>query len=173
MSAVVEAPVRELRVSVYVVPTDYPESDGALAWDTTTLVLVEAVSGDTRGLGFTYADRARALLIEETLAPVVVEKDAMSVPACWRAMVGAVRNLGRPGVSSMAIAAVDGALWDLKARLLGTGPRSRHANSDLPGELGVATCHECVHLLVPGLDEAAAVVVPVEGAHEALMPSPG
>ena len=29
------------------------------------------------------------------------------------------RNLGRPGVASMAIAAVDTALWDLKARLLG------------------------------------------------------
>ncbi len=34
-------------------------------------------------------------------------------------MVGAIRNLGRPGISSMAIAAVDLALWDLKARLLG------------------------------------------------------
>jgi L-alanine-DL-glutamate epimerase-like enolase superfamily enzyme len=34
-------------------------------------------------------------------------------------MVGAIRNLGRPGIASMAIAAVDCALWDLKARLLG------------------------------------------------------
>ena len=33
-------------------------------------------------------------------------------------MVRAIRNLGRPGVSSMAISAVDTALWDLKARLL-------------------------------------------------------
>ena len=30
-----------------------------------------------------------------------------------------VRNLGRPGVASMAISAVDAALWDLKGRLLG------------------------------------------------------
>jgi L-alanine-DL-glutamate epimerase-like enolase superfamily enzyme len=34
-------------------------------------------------------------------------------------MVRAVRNLGRPGIASMAVAAVDSALWDLKARLLG------------------------------------------------------
>ena len=34
-------------------------------------------------------------------------------------MVRSVRNLGRPGVASCAIAAVDSALWDLKARLLG------------------------------------------------------
>ena len=33
-------------------------------------------------------------------------------------MVHAIRNLGRPGIVSMAIAAVDLALWDLKARLL-------------------------------------------------------
>ena len=34
-------------------------------------------------------------------------------------MVRAIRNLGRPGIVSMAIAAVDIALWDLKAKLLG------------------------------------------------------
>src|SRR5689334_15237949 len=33
-------------------------------------------------------------------------------------MVASIRNLGRPGISSMAIAAVDLALWDLKARIL-------------------------------------------------------
>ena len=31
-----------------------------------------------------------------------------------------VRNIGRPGIASMAISAVDNALWDLKARLLGS-----------------------------------------------------
>ncbi len=34
-------------------------------------------------------------------------------------MIRSVRNTGRPGISSMAIAAVDFALWDLKAKLLG------------------------------------------------------
>jgi L-alanine-DL-glutamate epimerase-like enolase superfamily enzyme len=33
-------------------------------------------------------------------------------------MVRAIRNIGRPGLASCAIAAVDAALWDLKARLL-------------------------------------------------------
>ncbi len=53
------------------------------------------------------------------LRGVVVGRDAMSVGACWEAMGRACRNLGRPGVASMAIAAVDTALWDLKARILG------------------------------------------------------
>ena len=42
----------------------------------------------------------------------------MAVPGCWLAMVESIRNLGRPGIASMAISAVDAALWDLKARLL-------------------------------------------------------
>ncbi len=49
----------------------------------------------------------------------VVGRDAMAIPASWAAMVHAIRNLGRPGIASMAISAVDTALWDLKARLLG------------------------------------------------------
>jgi L-alanine-DL-glutamate epimerase-like enolase superfamily enzyme len=43
----------------------------------------------------------------------------MAITANWNAMVGRTRNLGRPGIVSMAISAVDSALWDLKARLLG------------------------------------------------------
>ncbi len=39
--------------------------------------------------------------------------------AAWSAMVDAVRNLGRPGVASSAIAAVDLALWDVRAKSLG------------------------------------------------------
>jgi len=42
----------------------------------------------------------------------------MNVAGAWSAMVAAIRNLGRPGIASMAISAVDTALWDLKARLL-------------------------------------------------------
>jgi len=107
-----------LDVSVYTIPTDFPESDGTYAWDKTTLVVVEAYSGKTWGLGYTYADAATATLIKTLLANVVQGRDVMSVPGCWQAMVQAIRNLGRPGISSMAIAAVDAALWDLKARLL-------------------------------------------------------
>jgi L-alanine-DL-glutamate epimerase-like enolase superfamily enzyme len=45
-------------------------------------------------------------------------RNAMSPAASWNAMVARTRNLGRPGIVSMAISAVDIALWDLKARLL-------------------------------------------------------
>jgi L-alanine-DL-glutamate epimerase-like enolase superfamily enzyme len=115
----VDVAVERLDVSVYTVPTDFPESDGTAEWDSTTLVLVEAHAGDETGLGYTYGAAATGALIRQTLAPVVEGRDAFAVTATWEALGRASRNLGRPGLASMAIAAVDSALWDLKARLLG------------------------------------------------------
>ncbi len=107
-----------VNVSAFKVPTTSPEADGTYAWDSTTIVIVEAAAGGVRGLGYSYADLATAKLIDEMLGPKVTGRDAMSVSGCWVEMVQSIRNLGRPGISSMAIAAVDNALWDLKARLL-------------------------------------------------------
>jgi len=110
--------VEQISVAAYTVPTDAPESDGTLAWGQTTMVLVEARAGDVSGLGYTYADLGVALLIRDTLARVVTGLDPMNIPSAWEGMVREVRNLGRPGMSAMAISAVDNALWDLKAKLL-------------------------------------------------------
>ena len=111
--------VDRLEVSAYTVPTDAPEADGTLAWDSTTIVVVHASGAGERGLGYTYADLGTATLIESKLASVLEGVDLLDPPRAWSAMVGAIRNLGRPGIASMAIAAVDTALWDLKARVLG------------------------------------------------------
>ena len=123
-----------LDVSVYTVPTDYPESDGTAEWKATTLVLVEAHGGDETGLGYTYGDAATGALIRDKLAELVAGSDAFAVTATWEALGRACRNLGRPGLASMAIAAIDTALWDLKARLL---------------ELPLATLLDAAHDAVP------------------------
>jgi L-alanine-DL-glutamate epimerase-like enolase superfamily enzyme len=112
------AQIDRIEVSAYKVPTDLPESDGTLEWDSTTLVLVQASGGGETGLGYTYADTATARLIHDLLSKVVVGRDVMATSACGDAMVRSTRNLGRAGIVSMAISAVDSALWDLKARLL-------------------------------------------------------
>ncbi|HEY5429929.1 MAG TPA: enolase C-terminal domain-like protein [Solirubrobacteraceae bacterium] len=114
----VDVAVEALDVSAYRVPTDVPESDGTAEWGATTIVVVRVRGGGRTGLGWTYGSPASAMVIESTLADVVVGGDALRVSAAWERMVVACRNLGRPGVASMAIAAVDTALWDLKARLL-------------------------------------------------------
>jgi L-alanine-DL-glutamate epimerase-like enolase superfamily enzyme len=119
LEAVGQAPVESLAVSAFTVPTDAPESDGTADWGSTTVVVVEVCGGGETGLGYTYAPAAAGKLVEEKLAEVVRGRDAFAVAEAWEAMARALRNAGRPGIGFCALSAVDLALWDLKARLLG------------------------------------------------------
>ncbi|HET9876729.1 MAG TPA: enolase C-terminal domain-like protein, partial [Mycobacterium sp.] len=118
MSPRTAIPIGSVEVAAYTIPTDAPESDGTLAWDSTTLVLVSVHAGGEVGIGYTYAGTAAATVAQEKLAEVVTGADALQPPGRWADMQHAVRNLGRPGVVAQAIAAVDIALWDLHSRLL-------------------------------------------------------
>ena len=117
--AVTSATVEDLSVTVCVVPTDEPESDGTLAWSETTVIFVEVSSGGRTGVGWTYGNAACGALIANELRDVAIGRSALDVPAAWLAMRRAVRNDGGVGIAAMAIAAVDIALWDLSARLAG------------------------------------------------------
>ncbi len=112
------ATIDRVEVDAFTVPTDAPESDGTFEWDSTTIIVVHVHGAGSVGLGYTYGDASVADLIRRQLADTVKQFDAFSAGAAWMAMGHAVRNLGRPGIGSMAISAVDTALWDLKARLL-------------------------------------------------------
>ena len=111
-------PIEQLSVAAFKIPTDSPESDGTYEWNSTTIVIVNVTAGGRGGLGYTYADTATATLIDDHLKKIVIGRDAMSIQSTWDAMVRSIRNLGRAGICSMAISAIDNALWDLKARLL-------------------------------------------------------
>jgi len=114
-----EAPIEQVTARAYTIPTDAPEADGTFAWDSTTLVVVHVRGAGISGIGFTYTENCITGLIEEKLAKAVHGRDAMDVPGCWQAMLHQVRNIGREGLAASAISAVDVALWDLKAKLLG------------------------------------------------------
>jgi L-alanine-DL-glutamate epimerase-like enolase superfamily enzyme len=111
--------ITQIDVSAYTIPTDFPEADGTFEWDSTTIVIVEVHAGGQKGLGFTYGDLSAARLVDRKLSQLILGQDAMAIAGSWMKMLRSVRNLGRPGVASHAIAAVDVALWDLKARLFG------------------------------------------------------
>jgi L-alanine-DL-glutamate epimerase-like enolase superfamily enzyme len=108
-----------LEAAAYVIPTDAPEADGTLSWDKTTMVVVTARAGGQEGTGWTYAAGAARAVIADVLRDVVLGRFASDIPAMARDMARALRNVGRPGVGATALSAVDVALWDLKARLLG------------------------------------------------------
>jgi L-alanine-DL-glutamate epimerase-like enolase superfamily enzyme len=113
------APIQRLEADAFTIPTDSPESDGTFEWRATTIVVVHAFAGDAAGLGYSYTHAAVASLVRGALSPVVLSREALDVEGAYDAMQRAVRNLGRDGLAAAAVSAVDTALWDLKARLLG------------------------------------------------------
>lgn len=113
------APVASVSTSVYRFPTAYPEADGTFEWAETTAVAVEVSARGETGLGWTYSSPAAASVVEHHLAPAISGHDAFDVSGAWRAMHQAGRNVGTRGLYLQALSAVDVALWDVKAKLLG------------------------------------------------------
>ncbi|MFL6414832.1 MAG: enolase C-terminal domain-like protein [Bryobacteraceae bacterium] len=106
-------------ISAYTIPTETPEADGTADWDSTTVLVVDLRARDAAGLGFSYASEAATKVAEQLVNKVVIGSDPLGIPEIHHAMDRLSRNWGRPGLVSSAIAAVDIALWDLKAKLLG------------------------------------------------------
>ncbi len=112
-----EVKVEKLAVSAFTIPSE-PEQDGTLTWNRTTLVVVEVTGGGRTELGFTYADKSVATLVAERFPGLVEGTNVFDVQATWWKMYTAIPLVGRPGRAGGARAAVDFALWDLKARIL-------------------------------------------------------
>lgn len=112
-------PIARVVAAAYAIPTDAPESDGTISWDSTTMVTVEITAGGKTGFGYTYCDASARTVIERVLGKTLEGQNAIGIEACWGAMNDTVRNIGRPGIASCAISAVDIALWDLKAKHFG------------------------------------------------------
>lgn len=109
--------IDRVEARAYRIPTDSPEADGTAAWDSTTIVIAQVHAGGVGGIGYTYGHPAVAAMIDSPLSGCLVEHDPDDIPGAWQRMNRVMRNMGRPGAGLMAIAALDHALWDLKARL--------------------------------------------------------
>jgi L-alanine-DL-glutamate epimerase-like enolase superfamily enzyme len=112
--------VDSVTARAFTVPTATDrESDGTLVWESTSMVLVEVCADGVTGLGYTYCHPSAAAVITSKLAEVVKGADALMPERTWAQMQVQARQLGHAGIAAMAISAVDIALWDLKAKLLG------------------------------------------------------
>lgn len=118
MQPICKIGIEKLTVEAYKIPTNYPETDGTLDWDSTTLILVHITAGGKTGIGYTYADSAAAHLINHNLSKLILGKNAMDIPAITGMLIHETRNNGITGIGMMAISAIDVALWDLKARIM-------------------------------------------------------
>lgn len=86
---------------------------------TTTITLRDG----SAGTGYTYTGGkggfAIAAMIQRDLAPFLISRDAGEVEALYEAMQWHVHYVGRGGVASFAISALDIALWDIRGRRCG------------------------------------------------------
>lgn len=83
---------------------------------TTTITLEDG----SAGTGYTYTGGkggyAIKAMIDNDLAPVLVGKDAGNIDGIYDFMEWHIHYVGRGGIASFAISAIDIALWDLKGK---------------------------------------------------------
>jgi len=71
------------------------------------------------GLGFSYSKRAGGpglFAHAKEIAPQILNDDPSDIGRAWNKMMWAGASVGRSGLAIQAIAALDNALWDLKAK---------------------------------------------------------
>ncbi len=82
---------------------------------------IETTDGH-RGLGFTYTLRTGGpaqFAHASEVAPLLIGEDPNDIGRLWGRLVWASASVGRGGLATQAIAALDTALWDLKAKRAG------------------------------------------------------
>ena len=72
------------------------------------------------GVGYSYTigtgGPSVVALLEHTLAPMLIGRDADAIQGNWSAMLNSTRATAVGAITSLAMAAVDTALWDLRCK---------------------------------------------------------
>lgn len=103
------------------VPVETPRTDAVQAFLKQETIFVEIETADgAQGLGYSYTigtgGTAVLAMLNDYLLPELVGKDADRVEAVWRDLFFATRATAVGAITSLALAAVDTALWDRRAR---------------------------------------------------------
>ena len=121
MPAIARVACDHFRIPLPVVLSDATHGEIA-AFELVTVRLTDAEGAE--GLGYTYTvgagGAAIRALVERELAPLLSGQDADRSEQLWQRMWWKLHYVGRGGLAVHALSAVDIALWDLKARRLGT-----------------------------------------------------
>jgi L-alanine-DL-glutamate epimerase-like enolase superfamily enzyme len=117
--------IRSIETSYYCLPLPEVGDAGHGRLTHEELVLVEVAADDLSeaGLGYAYTigrgGRAIQAMIEHDLAPLLLDQEIDDPAEVWQRLWSALLYVGRGGLASFAIAALDIALWDLRGLALG------------------------------------------------------
>ncbi|MEH6712627.1 MAG: mandelate racemase/muconate lactonizing enzyme family protein [Paraglaciecola polaris] len=116
--------ITSINVELFNVPLDEVLND-AKHGDHTHFELILCTitcADDTQGVGYTYTGgkggRAIYSLLNDELTPFLLGKDASCITHLWEEMQYHLHYIGRGGLVSFAISAVDIALWDIHCKVL-------------------------------------------------------
>ncbi|MBT8345942.1 MAG: mandelate racemase/muconate lactonizing enzyme family protein, partial [Desulfofustis sp.] len=117
--------IKKVRSSLYAVPLAEVLSDAKHGDHThfeLIIVTIELEDG-SRGEGYTYTGgkggRAIKAMIDHDLGPALIGRDGTRIDQLFDFMEYHIHYVGRGGISSFAISAIDIALWDIRCRSLG------------------------------------------------------
>ena len=117
--------IKSVQSSIYAVPLAEVLSDAKHGDHThfeLIIVTIELEDG-SRGEGYTYTGgrggRAIKAMIDNDLAPALIGQDGTRIDRLFEFMEYHIHYVGRGGIASFAISAIDIALWDIKCRSLG------------------------------------------------------
>ena len=100
-----------------------PPAWGGRAWDALNILLVRVETKDGAigwGEAFSYnCMPAVQAMIDATVAPVLIGRDATHVLSLMRELQQALHLFGRYGITIFGLSAIDIALWDLAAKRAG------------------------------------------------------
>jgi L-alanine-DL-glutamate epimerase-like enolase superfamily enzyme len=121
--------IAEVTLSSIVLPLRNPISDAKVltgrqkAMTEVVFLFIEIrTEQGHEGIGFSYSKRAGGpaqFAHAQEIAPVLIGEDPNDIGKVWTKLVWAGASVGRSGVATQAIAAIDIALWDLKAKRAG------------------------------------------------------
>lgn len=150
--------IRSVRAITVDVPIARPIVMGTIRYTSREYVIVEVTTDEgLSGVGFGMSrDAPVAPIIDRSITPLLLDEDPRDTERLWHRVYGANLLIGQRGIFMRALSAVDIALWDLKAKALGTplwrllgGYRTR-----IPGQM--AGGYPADHLTIDDLTEEVA-----------------
>jgi L-alanine-DL-glutamate epimerase-like enolase superfamily enzyme len=111
--------IERIETAYYRLPLEASGDAGHGLLDTEELITLKLYAGGLEAHGYTYTigkgGRAIKALIDHDITPTVLGRDAADIEGIWRLLWQRLLYVGRGGLAAFAVAALDVALWDLKA----------------------------------------------------------